>query len=136
MRVMYKEKKLERLNKEMRKYTYDCKTLDFSFIDTKEKNYEIIENKDNKKYALYEYCILLKKYKYIKHYCHHILKSTYSIDKYFEYCKMGNIEAVYFCILEGIDPEKRNEKDRGINALTYACQKNNIKMLQMLIDNF
>ena len=32
----------------------------------------------------------------------------YTTNKYFEYCRKGNIEAVCFCILEGVDPEKEN----------------------------
>ena len=57
-------------------------------------------------YTLYEYCILLQKHKYIRQYCHHVLKTIYTTAKYFDYCKEGNIEAVYFCIIEGVDAEK------------------------------
>ena len=81
---------LKNLNKEFRKCAFDCEILDLSFINSKKKKYKIADDKDDKKFTLYEYCILLQKYKYIKHYCHYILKSIYTTDKYFEYCKMGN----------------------------------------------
>ena len=120
---------MERLNKEIRNYTNDYRDLDLSFIDTKDKKYKIVDDKNNRNYTLYEYCILLAKYRYIKDYCHQNLKSTYTIDKYFEYCKVGNIEAVYFCILVGVDPEKRNKNDYGNSALIYACYNSYIEMV-------
>ena len=46
------------------------------------------------------------------------------------------MEAVYFCIMEGVDPETKNEKDQNKNAFYYACSKNNIDMLQMLVECF
>ena len=60
---------LERLNKNLKKYSslYSYKYIDLSFIDIKDKRYKINSNKYcNKTYTLYEYCILLQKYKYIK----------------------------------------------------------------------
>ena len=46
------------------------------------------------------------------------------------------MEAVYFCIMEGVDPETKNEKDYNKNAFYYACSKNHIDMLQMLVECF
>ena len=84
---------------------------------------------------MYEYSILKQKYKYIKKYCHSILKSNsiYLTQNYFEYCKQGNIEAVYYCILEGIDPEMFDKQNKGRNAFFYACEMNFKYMLQMLM---
>ena len=53
------------MNKELRKYSYDCEYLQLSFIDLKDKKFKISEYGD-KQFTLYEYCILLWKYKYIK----------------------------------------------------------------------
>ena len=39
------------------------------------------------------------------------MKSTskYSSDKFFNYCKNGNMEAIFYCIVEeGINPELTN----------------------------
>ena len=38
--------------------------------------------------------------------------------------------------MEGIDPEKENKDEGERNACIYACEKNYVDMLQMLIDNF
>ena len=59
--------------------------MNSNFICFLSENYVI----GNKQYTLYEYCILLQKYKYIKKYCHNILKlaSTYDVENYFDYCK-------------------------------------------------
>ena len=72
-----------------------------------------IENCHNSKYCtgcytLYDYCIILQKYKYIIQYCESIITSTcmYTVDKYFEYCREGNIGAIYYCIkVLGVDAE-------------------------------
>ena len=75
--------------------------INLDFINIKAKIYCLCtENKiDNNnhelctKYRLYEYCIILHKYKYIKQYCHHKLKSShiYSFTKFFQYCKEDDI---------------------------------------------
>ena len=57
------------------------------------------------------------------------MSSIYTIEKYFDYCKIGDIEGVYFCIMEGIDPEKENKEDDEKNACIYACEKNYVDML-------
>ena len=44
------------------------------------------------------------------------MSSIYTVDKYFDYCKIGNIEAIYFCIIEGVDPEKKNKMQNETNA--------------------
>ena len=46
------------------------------------------------------------------------------------------MEAVYFCIMEGVDAETKNKEDQNKNAFYYACSKNNIDMLQMLVECF
>ena len=46
------------------------------------------------------------------------------------------MEAVYFCIMEGVDSETKNIKDQNKNAFYYACFKNHINMLQMLVECF
>ena len=51
------------------------------------------------------------------------------MNKYFEYCKKGNIEAVYFCIMEGVDPDQVNLNDKNRNAFFYACENNHKEML-------
>ena len=73
--------------------------------------------------------MLTRKHKHIAKYCHQILKSCYFVKKYFQYCKKGNIEAVYFCVLEGINPEKINIKDGDRNAFIYACENDYKDML-------
>ena len=90
-------------------------------------------------YTLFEYCILLQKYKYIREYCQYKLKScnTYTTDKYFEYCKEGNIAAVYYCIVvKKVDPDMINKDDENRNAFIYACENKRVEMLRMLIDVF
>ena len=42
---------------------------------------------------------------------------------------MGNIEAVYFCIMEGVNPEKQNKQEYNKNAFIYACENCQIEML-------
>ena len=64
------------------------------------------------------------------------MASIYTIDKYFHYCGIGNVEAVYFCLMEGIDPVKYKKEYDEKNAFLYACQRNYVEMLQMLINNF
>ena len=36
----------------------------------------------------------------------------------------GNFEAVYFCIIEGINPNLYISIEEDKNALIYACEKN------------
>ena len=52
------------------------------------------------------------------------MSSIYTIDRYFDYCIIGNVEGVYFCIIEGVDPEKGNKEQNKTNAFFYACKKN------------
>lgn len=87
---------------------------------------------------MYEYCIILKKYKHIKKYCQYKLESSaiYTIDKYFEYCIEGNLEAVYFCILEGVNAEKEDVQNGNRNVLIHSCENKRVELLRMLIDNF
>ena len=87
---------------------------------------------------MYEFCILTQKYRHIKRYCHSKLKlnGIYTLGKYFDYCKQGNVEAIYYCVVEGVDPEISNTYDNGKNAFAYACEGNYINMLKMLIDDF
>ena len=54
-------------------------------------------------------------------------------DKYFVYCKQGNVKATYYYVVEGVDPECSNTYDNGKNAFAYACEENYINML---IDDF
>ena len=65
LEVSYKEGNLEILNKEFKKYGYDCEYLQLSSIDLKDKKFKMMEY-GNKQFTLYEYCILLQKYRYIK----------------------------------------------------------------------
>ena len=46
------------------------------------------------------------------------------------------MEAVYFCVLEGIDPQKINEKDGNRNAFIYACENNYLDILKILAIHF
>ena len=56
--------------------------------------------------------------------------NIYSIDKYFEYCKDGNIAAVYFCLtVGGINPNTTNEEDGNRDAFMYGCENNRVDML-------
>ena len=63
--------------------------------------------------------------------------NTYTTDKYFEYCKDGNIAAVYYCIVvKNVDPEKINEDDENRNGFIYGCENRRIEMLKMMIEIF
>ena len=64
--------------------------------------------------------------------------NTYTTDKYFEYCKDGNIAAVYYCIVvKKVNPEKVNYYDgKNKNAFIYACENKRVEMLKMMIDVF
>ena len=87
-------------------------TVNLDFINIHDKCYTIPDDKDYPDYyTLYEYCIIRQKHSYIKYYCQSKLKESnkYSIDKYFEYCKQGNVEAVYYCVEEGVNPKMQNE---------------------------
>ena len=46
------------------------------------------------------------------------------------------MEAVYFCIIEGVDPEKTNVEDDNKNAFIYACENRRVELLRMMIENF
>ena len=88
---------------------------------------------------MFEYCIILKKYRCIREYCQYKLKTsaTYTAKKFFEYCKIGDIAAVYYCIVvEGVDPEMINKADGNRNAFIYACENNRSEMLRMMIEVF
>ena len=39
------------------------------------------------------------------------------------------MEAVCYCIAEGINPEEKNVNDKYRNAFFYACEQNHIEML-------
>ena len=61
----------------------------------------------------------------------------YTTDKYFEYCKEGNIAAIYYCIVvKNVDPEMTNKEDGNKNAFIYACENERIEMLKMMIHDF
>ena len=56
---------------------------------------------------------------------------------YFEYCKKGDIAAVYYCIIvKNIDPEMINKDDKNRNAFIYACENNRLETLRMMIEVF
>ena len=81
----------------------------------------------------------MKKYRYIREYCQRILEScnTYSTSKFFEYCKEGNIAAVYYCIIaKKVNPEILNKKDKNKNAFIYTCKNSRVELLRMMIDIF
>ena len=69
LNVLYKKGNLKKLNKELKKYSNDLEYLILSSINLEEKKYKINEHND-KLFTLYEYCILVQKYRYIKQYCH------------------------------------------------------------------
>ena len=76
----------------------------------------------------------------------------YTIDKYFEYCKEGNIEAIYYCIkVKGVNAEQIDEQLKnsgGIrdcdevkiveekDAFYIACENDKPDMLHMLLNLF
>ena len=90
------------------------------------------------RYTLYEYCIILQKYTYIRKYCEYFItkKTLYSAEKYLEYCKQGNLEAVYYCIFVGQVNIDKKDEEKGRDAFYIACEKNDAEMLCMLIDIF
>ena len=62
--------KLETLNEELKHYSNRFNNIDFDFIDINNKCYTIPNNQYyTNSYTLFEYCILLQKYKYIREYC-------------------------------------------------------------------
>ena len=56
----------------------------------------------------------------MKKYCHCVLKSTYSTDKYFEYCKIDNMEDIDLSIIESTTWKKTIRKK---NVCLYECGK-------------
>ena len=57
------------LNKELKYYYQQFTTIDLDFIDIFDKCYTIPNNKHyTGQYTLYEYCIILDQYRYIKKY--------------------------------------------------------------------
>ena len=101
---LYKNDDLDILNEESKHSCYRFKLLDLDFIDLKQKQYFISEQVDDDNlYTLYEYCILSKKYKYIKKYCWYKLKRSLAYStKNFVNCFMHeNIESIYYCMMEG-----------------------------------
>ena len=137
LETLYNNNDLKNLKKELKNYSFYFTYDDISFIDIKDKKYKIFNN-NNEKYTLYEYCVLSKKFRYVKQLCHQIIKyaSIYTTDKYFEYCKMGNVGAVHFCILEGINPQTALDSFENKNAFVYACERGYNNMLSMLLENF
>ena len=72
---MYNENKLEQLNLELKDYVDNFGNIDLSFVNLKNKRFEINGNK-LKKFTLYEYCILTRKYINIQKMCQYLLKSS------------------------------------------------------------
>ena len=104
-KMLYDDNELDSLDAKLGVYGIDNKYVDLSFINIKDKLYKISEEDyKDKYYTLYEYCILTQRYDFIKQYCQQTLKSNsiYSKDSYFDYCKTGNLEAIYFCFKEGL----------------------------------
>ena len=64
------------------------------------------------------------------------LKSIYTLDKYFDYCKQGNVDAICYLVPEGVDPEISSTYHNVKNVFAYACQGKYTNMLKMIIDNF
>ena len=67
LQVLYTHGDLFLLDRELSQYTNVFDILNINFIDTKNKNYQI-DSIDNNfmQCTLYEYCIILHKYKYIQ----------------------------------------------------------------------
>ena len=65
--MLYDNNDLETLDAKLGIYGIDNKYIDLSFINIKDKLYKILkDNSEDKYYTLYEYCIILKIYPYIK----------------------------------------------------------------------
>lgn len=61
------QKKLEDLNEELKPYYNKMDTISIEFEDLHDKCYTIPDDEDYlNRYTLYEYCIILNKYPYIK----------------------------------------------------------------------
>ena len=65
LEALYNNNDLKNLNKEIKNYSFYFTFHDISFIDIKDKKYKILNNNDEK-YTLYEYCVLSKKFRYVK----------------------------------------------------------------------
>ena len=87
---------------------------------------------------MYEFYILTQKYIDTKRYCHSKfeLNIIYTLEKYFDYCKQDNIEAICYFVVECVDLEISNTYDNDKNAFEYECEGKCINMPKMLIDNF
>ena len=58
------------LDKELKSYYKQFHTINLDYINIYDKCYIIPNNKNyNNIYTLFEFCILLRKYKYIRQYC-------------------------------------------------------------------
>ena len=86
--------------------------------------------------TLFEFCLFEKSFENITKQCYSYLKQTYRTDKYFEYCQKGNIEAIYFCIIEGVNPEQTDKANGDRSAFMYACMRNYKFLIIMLLDIF
>ena len=64
------------------------------------------------------------------------LNSIYTLDKYFDYCKQGNVEAICYFVLEGVDSEILDIYHNGKNVFVYAWEGKYTNILKMIIDNF
>ena len=87
-------------------------------------------------YKLYEYCIVERKFAYIKKYCEHFITSIsmYNAKKYFEYYRKDHIGAVYYCIvIKGMNAEKADIEREFIDAFYIAFERNKLDMLRTLI---
>ena len=98
------------LDLELKYHIDKFEDINLDFIDLQHQFYTMDRIKNKKineiyksKYTFYEYCIILQKYTYIRKYCEYFItkNSLYSPEKYIEYCKQGNLEAVYYCIFVG-----------------------------------
>ena len=46
------------------------------------------------------------------------------------------MEAVYYCVEEGVNPKMQNENDEDKDAFRYGVENNRIEMLKMMIESY
>ena len=91
MNITFNEKYLKKLNKKIKHIICKSDTITLRQADLENKDFSIFNFKTHnyKIHMLYKYCIKSKKHRFIKKYCHYLLKSfsAYNLSSYFEYCK-------------------------------------------------
>ena len=83
--------------------------------------------------TLVEFCFLQKFHNVIAHLYNTKLKNIYKSDEFLTYCKEGNFEGVYTCLLNGVDFNQKDKKNSNETGLVYASKNGYETIVDLLM---